>query len=327
LPIVTIAPVVTPPIYPRAVLRPRRDEDAPGIATVIRETAPGWVASEEGVRHRFAHTQPRSRRADWIAEVDGEVAGWGSAALEIDIDRDDVAWVHVAVRPAWRGRGLGGALYAEAERHAREIGANRLRTTSEEDEASRAFAADRGFRHTMTARLSSVDPRSVDPAELERLAADKAAEGFELVPFAAFDDRPELIHAVDAEATLDEPSDEQVTDMRFDEWLDRFWGHPDMTHEGSFAVVHDGEPVALAELIVDLEGLRAGNGFTGTRRAYRGRGLARLAKLASVAWLAERGVTRLVTANDETNAPMLAVNTRLGYEPFAEQLSWIKDYE
>ena len=308
------------------MLRPRRDEDVPGIATLIRETSPAWVTSEAGVRHRFAHTRPRAQRADWIAEVDGEVAGWGSSALETDIERDDVAWLHVMVRPHWRGRGLGAALYEAAERHAREIGANRLLSHSEEDEASRQFAARRAFRHTMTARLSAVDPRGVDRAELERLAAEKAAEGFTLAPFSSFADRPELIHAVDAEASLDEPSDEQITDMRFDEWLDRHWRHPDTSQEGSFVVVREGRPVALAHLVVDLEGLRAANGFTGTLRAHRGRGLARLAKLASIAWLAERGVTRLVTGNDETNAPMLAVNTRLGYAPFAAQLSWVKDF-
>jgi RimJ/RimL family protein N-acetyltransferase len=76
---------------------------------------------------------------------------------------------------------------------------------------------------------------------------------------------------------------------------------------------------------VDLEGDRAGNGFTGTLRAYRGRGLARLAKLASIAWAAEQAIDSIVTENDETNAPMLAVNTSLGYRPFATWLSFVKD--
>jgi GNAT superfamily N-acetyltransferase len=309
------------------VIRDHRDDDVPGIVALIREAEQAWVVSEAGLRHRLAVARPRARRRGWVAEVDGEVAGWASAALETDVKRDDVAWLRVLVQPSRRGRGLGAALYAAAEAHALEIGARRLLTQSAEDVASRAFAAARGFRHTMTGRLSSLDPRAVDPAELRRLAAAKEAEGFALAPFAEFADRPELIHAVDVEASLDEPSDEPFTGMPLDEWLALHWRDPDLTHDGSYVVVHERRPVALAELIVDLEGGRAANGFTGTLRASRGRGLARLAKLASIEWLRARGVTRLVTQNDETNAPMLAVNRRLGYAPFASQLSHVKDFE
>jgi GNAT superfamily N-acetyltransferase len=318
---------VAPRNYPRAVIRARRDDDVPGIAALVREAAPGWVASEAGLRHRFAAASPRVRRGDWVAVVDGEVAGWARGGLETDVERDDVAWLNVLVRPAHRGRGFGATLYEAVEAHLLDAGARRLLTSTADDQTSRAFAARRGFRHTLTGRLSSLDPRRVDPGELGRLAAEKEAEGFAVAPFAAFVDRPELIHAVDAEASLDEPNDEQVTDLRLDEWLSRNWRSPDLTHEGSFAVVHDDRPVCVAELILDLAGGRAANGFTGTLRAYRGHGLARLAKLASIAWLCDRGVTRLVTHNDETNAAMLAVNRRLGYAPFAAELAHVKDVE
>jgi len=307
------------------MIRERRDDDDAAIAQIIREVAPAWVMSERGVRHRRLTTPERARRADWIAEVDGEVAGWASGGLETEIERDDVAWLRVMVRPGWRGRGIGGALYEPVEAHLLGVGAKRLLTEAHDDPQARAFAERRGFRHTMTGRLSSLDPRIVDPSLLDTLAAEKEAKGFTLASFAAFRDQPELIHAVDAEASLDEPADEPLTDLPLEEWLERSWGEPDLSPEGSFAVVHDGLPVTIAWLIVDVEGGRAANGFTGTLRAFRGRGLARLAKLASIVWLRDRGVTLLVTHNDETNAAMLAVNTRLGYRPFATSLNYVRD--
>jgi GNAT superfamily N-acetyltransferase len=83
--------------------------------------------------------------------------------------------------------------------------------------------------------------------------------------------------------------------------------------------------VAIAMLIVDVEGRRAVNGFTGTLPAFRGRGLARLAKLASIAWAKEHGITSIATGNDATNAPMLAINISLGYRPDAVWLAYAKD--
>jgi GNAT superfamily N-acetyltransferase len=306
-------------------LRPRRASDDPAVARIIREVAQGWIASERAVRHRRVTMPERARRADWVWEADGEAVGWGSASLELDRERQDVADVDVMVRPSWRGRGIGGALYEAGEAHALELGAGRLLTSVEDEPSACRFAERRGFRRTMTKRLSSVDPRDVDAAALASLSAAKEAEGFSPAPFTAFRECPELVHAVDAEASLDEPADEPITSLPLDDWLTRHWNHPDLSHEGSFAVVHDGRPVAITMLIVDVEGGRALNGFTGTLRAYRGRGLARLAKLASIAWAAEHGIVSIATDNDETNAPMLAVNVSLGYRPYAAWFSYVKD--
>ena len=57
------------------------------------------------------------------------------------------------------------------------------------------------------------------------------------------------------------------------------------------------------------------NDMTGTLREFRGRGLARLLKLHQLEWAARDGIASVMTENDETNAAMLAVNTRLGYVP------------
>jgi GNAT superfamily N-acetyltransferase len=67
--------------------------------------------------------------------------------------------------------------------------------------------------------------------------------------------------------------------------------------------------------------------FTGTLPEYRGRGLALAVKLASLRWAAARGVTRVFTSNDETNAPMLAVNRRLGYRPVGRGVEYLAERE
>jgi GNAT superfamily N-acetyltransferase len=53
--------------------------------------------------------------------------------------------------------------------------------------------------------------------------------------------------------------------------------------------------------------------MTATVRDFRRRGLARLAKLASIRWAAERGITSILTGNDRENPGMLALNDSLGY--------------
>lgn len=55
--------------------------------------------------------------------------------------------------------------------------------------------------------------------------------------------------------------------------------------------------------------------FTGVIRPYRGRGIALALKLVAIAVCQEHQATQVKTINDAQNAPMLAINRKLGYIP------------
>jgi GNAT superfamily N-acetyltransferase len=57
------------------------------------------------------------------------------------------------------------------------------------------------------------------------------------------------------------------------------------------------------------------NAITGVLPGYRGRGIALALKLLAIRAARQSGVRYLRTNNDAENAPMLAVNRKLGYRP------------
>ena len=59
------------------------------------------------------------------------------------------------------------------------------------------------------------------------------------------------------------------------------------------------------------------NTFTGVRRPYRGRGLAQAMKMQAIHYARGKGALVIRTHNDSSNAPILAVNRKLGYQPEA----------
>jgi RimJ/RimL family protein N-acetyltransferase len=79
--------------------------------------------------------------------------------------------------------------------------------------------------------------------------------------------------------------------------------------------------------IAELDGRRVGVGtvgriymhppehMTAVLRRWRGRGLASALKGATIAWAIDNAFDALITGNDVDNAPMRAVNARLGYRP------------
>jgi GNAT superfamily N-acetyltransferase len=64
--------------------------------------------------------------------------------------------------------------------------------------------------------------------------------------------------------------------------------------------------------------------FTGTRPAYRGRGLSRAAKQALHQLAARRGATGLTTMNESANAGIRALNASLGYRVVGGELRMLR---
>jgi len=224
--------------------------------------------------------------------------------------------VNVTVDPDHRGQGLGGALAAAALEHVLAHGATILRGASFDEEPPRRLATRHGFRNTGVQRISRLDLTTLPPAP-------PPPEGVEVRSFAEVG--PEAVHPVDATVTADVPEDVVWDDMPYEPWLREFWESPTLDHDASVAAVVDGEVVAITMLRTERTTGRAENDITGTLQAYRGRGLARLVKHHSLARAAALGITEVFTFNDETNAAMLAVNSRLGYRPHSQRLSWLKE--
>jgi GNAT superfamily N-acetyltransferase len=287
-----------------------RADDA-GAFAVTRSADPDFVTTEAGFSHRQATLPPEARARAWVAEEDGRIVAWCRAFRRYE-ESGGSGQLNVSVIPEWRRRGIGTALLERALAHLAE--APRVFTFA--DEAGRSFAASRGFELTQTMRVSAVDPRTVDAGELGTTAV-------ELRPLAEVG--PEETFAVDSVAVMDVPADESPDRVEYEQWLERHWRNPDFDLAASYAARVDGRAVAVTYTAADYPGARAANAFTGVLPEYRGRGLARLVKLAAIRDLSERGVTLLVTDNDERNAPMLAINRRLGYEPFTERRGYRKE--
>ncbi len=297
------------------VIREFVDRDAEAAAALIAENTP-WLQTAAGLRHREASLPPRARRRTWVAERDGAIVGWGEAEFAWVAEEPDVGQVWAVVAPSHRRRGFGSELFDRAYAHVVEHGASEVRSWSFDEGDS--FLEARGFAKARVERLSAVDPRTVDTSAFD------SRTDVRVVPLAALSDRLPEVYALFTEALADMPSDHPETNLSYDEWRDETIAHPDLSHDGSVVVLADDRPVALSWVNVDRAHAVAEQQLTGTLRAYRRRGFARLAKLAVLHWCAEQGITRLATGNDSTNAGMLAINRQLGFRPFAVETEWVK---
>jgi GNAT superfamily N-acetyltransferase len=285
------------------------ERDGPGTVALLCETNPWFVFRLDAWLWWQERIPERAQYRSWTAELDGEVVGRAEAGVNWWGGEDASAFAGVLVREPWGGHGLGTRLADIAEAHVQTLGRPRLLVDFLESERGARFALARGYRLLRAETLSAIDPRAADVSGLDRQPLGITVVAAPQVP-------AEELWRIDVEASVDVPLSDPLAEMPFDEWL-TFWDSPRTAKDGSFAVLDEGRVVAATLISVDLESGRAVNNFTGTLRSHRRRGLATLAKLASIRWAAEQGIVSIATTNDERNAPMLAINRKLGYEPVA----------
>ena len=292
-------------------------EDAPAVARLELAINPHQVLTPEVVWHTATRPIERERRRSWVAEVDGELAGFAWANFEWSVPTPGKGRFWIGVGPAVRGRGVGSELYARVNEYLRQRGAWRLRTQVDVDEGGTRFLERLGFERRGADRVSALE---LPAAELLETAAG-------LVPLREARDREHDLYEICAAGEIDMPGDEPETELSLEDWRQDDYGSPALSDEGSFVALDGERAVAVAFLTVDPARRLAYNQMTATLPSHRRRGLALAVKAASARWAREQGFERIVTENDEENAGMLAVNERLGYRFLYEQVSWLLEWE
>lgn len=285
---------------------------------LFRELWSEEVVTPPGLVHWIESQPERAAMQAWVAEDGGELVAFANARFRWALEEPGIAGLWVGVLPAHRRLGLATSLYELAEEHLLSRDARQLGSTVREDEEDgRAFAKRRGYRETRREQYWSLE---VEPGA----APPSPPEGVEFVRLAEVLDRERDLFELYEAAERDMP-DDHVHTMEFDDWKRDTLDNPELDSELSAVVLVGDRPAAFSWLISDRDGRRADNEMTGTAPGFRRRGLARLAKEATIAWAAEAGVRTISTSNDTTNADMLALNDHLGYRPTIVRIVVVRD--
>ncbi|WP_412539206.1 GNAT family N-acetyltransferase [Longispora sp. K20-0274] len=261
---------------------------------------------------------PSVRPSNWaVRDASGEMVGFARLAVR---DGKDTGYLHaLLVTPDHRRAGLGRRLLALAAERARAGGCRNLVGWTA-DPAGREFLAAvgarvaGGFRKSVARLPVTAPPRRV-PAGYRLLTWTGPAPADRLDSYArareAINDAPH-----DPDEAPDRYTPERIREM--EATLARRGQHLRVT----VALDGAGTVVGFTGLYVSPEpGSAVATGDAAVLPEHRGRGLIAAVKYESLRLLAadRPDVTEVTTGNDVGNAPMLAVNARLG---FVETVTW-----
>ena len=224
----------------------------------------------------------------------------------------------ITVDPDVHHRGIGTMLYNDLYAFAAQQGVLRLETSFPDHlTESMTFAEKRGFvlnRHIFD---SILDLTTFDETPYAGVIEAARNAGFRFFTYADIDDTPENRHSffrLQLSLMRDVPGFD-YPEPPFEQWLK--W-----TFDSSLFVAASQFMAADGENWAGFSGLAyfkddhiMVNWMTGVQREYRGRNVALALKLQAIEYARQNGVSRIRTNNDSLNAPMLAINRKLGYKP------------
>ncbi len=299
-------------------LRPARpSSDESGIASVVNAFEQNPV-SVDTVREWLTHGAPGRISYRQVAVTrDDVVAGYAVSVHETwNPEGQFYAWVGVA--PAWRGRGIGSALYIDLMQFLEQHDAGTITSEVRDDCAiSLAFAERHGFEKDRHLFQSSLDLEAFDESPYLGTLGGVAEAGIRVRSIADFGDTPDArrkLYEVNAITDQDVPGwiGPGLSFEEFNEWVYvSEWYRPD----GQLLAADGDRWVGICAVRLYPDACLAFNVHTGVIRAYRKRHVAVALKLAAIRYARNQGARSLSTHNDSMNGPMLALNRKLGYVP------------
>jgi mycothiol synthase len=289
--------------------------DTASVAKIASEVVRWIVFEPEAIEHLRA--QMPTRR-DWLAVLDGEPVGVGSAGVPMENEAAGFAVSMLFVLREARRRGVGGLLYKRVSAHARALGYSELLMFSFEDDPDTAgFAGRHGF--AVVARTRGLRlPLDGCP----RPAVTPPA-GVAITTLAA---RSELAHGVwevadEAFPQIPQVGDAPVQAGSYEQFAARHLSGPRYIPDATFVGVAKDEVVGYAQLAWMSRSARiADHAMIAVRNGWRGRGIAQALKAAQIAWALDNGLQELRAGNEERNRAARAVNAHFPYVPLPDFL-------
>jgi GNAT superfamily N-acetyltransferase len=301
------------------VIREAVEGDFARIAELISATQPEPVTEADLLEWERRVLMGQIRRR-MVAVVETNLIAGYSVVLHTESMGAGRFYLWVTVDPGRRRGGIGTQLYDSALDFAIGHGAVTLESEVREDDAAGIrFARERGFVVNRHLFESVIDLAAFDESRFAGLVEGVQAGGIRFLSLADVDMDSgyfRQLYEVNYRAVQDDPASTGNW-VSFEEFERTLQGASWFDPQGQIMALDaaSGAVIGLAAVGFFANTHRASNMITGVDRAYRGRKIALALKLLAIRYAKEKGASCIVTDNDSQNAPMLAINRKLGYVP------------
>ncbi len=294
-------------------IRRFEEPDAQGWVEILNQDNPDPATAENIIAaHKSDASLPFAVR--FVGQLDGQVVG----IARLTWMDSQTLWGFIKVHQDFRARGFAKQLAKALEPYIADRKPIGLKTFVQDSdyEQYHGWAERRGFQTLGQAFLSELDLRSFDGGQFQQALKRLEAKNIQILTL-----QPPLdgattrrIHQLLYTVMQDEPTGDTIIPSDYQDF-DRFYLQAEKVIPLAWFVATLGQEwVGLTYLSKpDWGKTELETSGTGVLPSYRGQGIAKALKVYSALRAKELGFSMIYTGNDTRNAPMLAINTALGF--------------
>jgi GNAT superfamily N-acetyltransferase len=185
------------------------------------------------------------------------------------------------------------------------------------------FLRKRGYAEEWRSYESCWDIRQFDPAQFDGIDEKLNAGGIVIKTYAEFADDPNRdtkLYELSEDTRADTAFIEPLTRNEYGRWRDMCLDGYRANTDAFFVAARDGEYVGIAMLAKAEAGANIDTRWVGVRRDMRGQGIAMGLKKRMFNYARAHDHPRITTVTNSKNAPVIAMNQKLGY---IDQPAWV----
>jgi GNAT superfamily N-acetyltransferase len=303
-------------------LRPfNPDTDRPRLAE-LRSAVELEPVTVDQIKEEQENAPPDFIHLSLVAEDDnGRMIGCSQVSHSPGWMKPGQFWANTVVDKDLWGRGVGSALYKGVEDFALSRGANTINAFIRDDlPQSLEFTRHRGFQMDRHIFGSSLDVGSLDATRFSGTAEKARDAGIRfasLTDFSLDDDTRHRLYDLETTVRRDIPGRADWPAPPYEQYNHITFAVSTFRPECYLLAIDGDRWVGLcASAYCETGDARyLYHKITGVLREYRGRGIATALKLLAVETARDLGASFIRTENDSENAPMLAINRKMGFVP------------
>ena len=310
-------------------IRPFTRKDLPGIIDLWNIVRPNQQRTLDEAESDMDTLEPQFQTTFFVTEMNGQIIGVSEIYRHPGMYHPHKFFGNIFVHPDHWSKGSGGALYQQSLEFLNALEAICFRTQVHESDAhSLQFATARGFTESKRDFESLLNVKDFD---FSRFAGLENVEGIEFQTARDLDSTAFRQAFFDCFATTrnDVPRSQTASPISFEFFNEQVLGDEYFLWDGT-QIALDPKTDTILGFSGVYHGAREGwldQWLTATRTEARGRGIALALKLRTIRFALEHGYTTIRTDNDTRNAPMLAINDKLGFERQPALISVVKFYQ
>ncbi|HLO98641.1 MAG TPA: GNAT family N-acetyltransferase [Fimbriimonas sp.] len=305
-------------------IRPWDLNDVEGIVRVYNEFAPMHPLTVAIFMRELETLEPRFQNIIFVAEEQAEIVGVALMSCSASSYHPQRFLLDLGVSNAHRSKGIGTALYETTVNHLKTLDVLSISIqVGEENQSGLKFATKRGYVEQKRDFVSILDLSTFDPPTFS--AKEQTVEIRSLQET----DSPEVRrqwYELWSRVRHDVPRSEPATPLSFEFFEEQIVNEPDLVHSATLFAFVDSKMVGFTAGFHDVGANLFEQWLTGVDREFRGKHIALSLKVTQATEAKRLGIASVKTDNDTRNAPMLAVNDRLGFVRQPAVLSMKKEF-